>query len=262
MMDASSNRPLITVKRAGKSYTAADGTSINAIAEVSCAIDAGEFVSIIGPSGCGKSTFLMMLAGLLKPSSGEILLGGSPVSEQSETFGIVFQQPTLFPWRTVSENVELPGEINGLPKTQIRERAQEMLELVDLVGFESKYPNELSGGMQQRVAIARALSLDPPLLLMDEPFAALDALTREQMAVELQRIHARSKATILFVTHSISEAAFLSDHVIVMTGRPSTVRGIVAIDLERPRSIDCLATDRFGLFANKLRTLLAAERYP
>ncbi len=248
--------PLIEVNAVSKTYAAADGKPITAISSVSCSIQPGEFVSILGPSGCGKSTLLMMLAGLLRPTEGTIRFRGTPVTAPHQDFGIVFQDAVLFPWRSVQANVELPAEIAGIPARQRSARAAEMLALVGLEGFGTKYPHELSGGMQQRVAIARALSLNPSLLLMDEPFGALDAMTREQMNVELQRIGLASGATVVFVTHSIPEAAFLGNRVMVMSGRPSTVRDIVEIPLPRDRPIGLMATDRFGIFVSKLRQLL------
>ncbi|MDB5592043.1 ABC transporter ATP-binding protein [Enterovirga sp.] len=250
---------LIEFDRVAKVYKAADGRPVRAVDSVKGEIRAGEFVSILGPSGCGKSTLMMMLAGLLRPSEGEIRFKGKPVTGPQEGFGIVFQDAVLFPWRTVQDNVRLPGEVRGLPRDEQIERAQAMIRLVGLAGFESKFPHELSGGMQQRVAIARALSLGPSLLVMDEPFGALDAMTREQMNLELQRISLESGATVVFVTHSIAEAAFLSDRVFVMSGRPSTVRDIVTVDLPRPRAIQQMNTDRFGVYVARLRGLLDAE---
>jgi NitT/TauT family transport system ATP-binding protein len=247
---------LIEFDRVAKIYKAADGRPVQAVDSVNGTIGAGEFVSILGPSGCGKSTLMMMLAGLLRPSQGEIRFKGKPVTGPQEGFGIVFQDPVLFPWRTVQDNVRLPAEVRGLPKDEQIERARAMIALVGLGGFESKYPSELSGGMQQRVAIARALSLGPSLLVMDEPFGALDAMTREQMNLELQRISLESGATVVFVTHSIAEAAFLSDRVFVMSGRPSTVREIVTVDLPRPRGIEQMNTDKFGVYVSHLRSLL------
>lgn len=248
--------PLIEIDRIAKTYRAADGASVRAVDSVSCTIASGEFISLLGPSGCGKSTLMMMMAGLLAPSEGRILFKEQPVTEPLKDFGVVFQDAILLPWRTVLGNVELPQEILGTARSQRRELAEKMVRLVGLAGFEKKYPHELSGGMQQRVAIARALSLSPSLLLMDEPFGALDAMTREQLNLELQRISLESGATVIFVTHSIAEAAFLSDRVFVMSGRPSTVREIVPIDIPRPRSIDLLSSDRLGNYITHLRHLL------
>jgi NitT/TauT family transport system ATP-binding protein len=247
---------LIEMDRLAKTYPAVDGRPIHAVASVSCAIAAGEFIAILGPSGCGKSTLMMMTAGLLSPSEGCVLFKGQQVTEPLRDFGVVFQDAVLLPWRTVVENVELAGEVAGISRDERRTKAAEMIRLVGLTGFEKKYPRELSGGMQQRVAIARALSLNPSLLLMDEPFGALDAMTREQMNLELQRISLQSKTTVIFVTHSIAEAAFLADRVFVMSGRPSTVREIVQIDIPRPRGIELLSSDRLGGYITRLRALL------
>jgi NitT/TauT family transport system ATP-binding protein len=228
---------------------------------VSCSIEEGEFISILGPSGCGKSTFLMMLAGLLQPTSGTIKLRESVIRSPQDGVGLVFQSAVLFPWRTVRANVELSGELRRVPKQKRAERSRELIQLVGLEGFENKYPMELSGGMQQRVAIARALSLSPSLLLMDEPFGALDAMTRDQMNLELQRICLASKVTVIMVTHSIVEAAFLSDRVLVMSGRPATLRAIVPIDVLKPRDVNLTASDQFGRFTAKLRSLLEIKEH-
>lgn len=248
--------PLIELAGVAKTYKAADGVPVKAVESVTARIAQGEFVSILGPSGCGKSTLMMMIAGLLTPSDGAVNFRGNKVTGPLRDFGVVFQDAVLLPWRTVIENVELPGEVAGVSRLERRAAAETMLAMVGLAGFEKKFPHELSGGMQQRVAIARALSLNPTLLLMDEPFGALDAMTREQMNLELQRISLESGATVVFVTHSIAEAAFLSDRVFVMSGRPSTVREIVTIDIPRPRSIDLLASDRLGAHIGSLRGLL------
>jgi NitT/TauT family transport system ATP-binding protein len=235
---------------------------VRAITSVSFEIRAGEFISILGPSGCGKSTLLLMVAGLLAPTEGRVLVRGRALTEPQNDFGIVFQDPVLFPWRTVQGNVELPAEVAGVARPRRAERAVQTIRLVGLAGFETKYPEELSGGMQQRVAIARALSLEPSLLLMDEPFGALDAITREQLNLELQRISLESKATVIFVTHSISEAVFLSDRVLVMSGRPATLRDSVAIGIPRPRPLDFTATEDFGRHLRHLRRLLEIDGSP
>lgn len=254
--DVQTPEPLIVGQEVSQTYVAADGSLVPAVNAASFFIKDGEFICILGPSGCGKSTLLMMIAGLLAPSSGQILFGGVPVRSPHAKFGMVFQDAVLFPWRTVQKNVEMPHEIAGVEGAERRRKAREMLELVGLGGFEDKYPHELSGGMQQRVAIARALTVEPSLLLMDEPFGALDAMTREQMNLELQRISRESGATVVFVTHSIMEAAFLSDRVFVMSGRPSTVRHIVPIDIPRPRGLELMTSDMLGEYVTKLRELL------
>lgn len=206
-----------------------------AISGLNLTVRDGEFLAILGPSGCGKSTFLDMVAGLAHPSSGEILIDGKPVQGPSLDRGIVLQGYALFPWRTVRENVEFGLEIKKVPKGERRRISRDFLDLVGLREFENRYPHELSGGMKQRVAIARALAFDPEILLMDEPFGALDAQTRETLQDELLRIWEETKKTILFVTHSIDEAVFLADRVAVMTANPGTIREIVNIHLPRPR---------------------------
>ena len=222
----------------------------------------GEFASFLGPSGCGKSTLLLIIAGLISPTSGTLRFREEKVSGSAPDFGIVFQDPVLFPWRDVQTNVELPAEVAGIRREQRAERARKLIALVGLEGFERKYPYELSGGMQQRVAIARALMLSPSLLLMDEPFGALDAMTREQMNLELQKISMATRATVVFVTHSIAEAVFLSDRVMVMTGRPAILKEVVDIDIPRPRNLEMIASGRFGGLVSHLRQLLDATADP
>jgi NitT/TauT family transport system ATP-binding protein len=251
----------IRLEAISKTYSARDGRPVRAIEDISLGLCSGEFASILGPSGCGKSTLLLIIAGLIAPTSGKLLFHKKAKGDASD-FGIVFQDPVLFPWRDVQANVELPGEIARMTRDQRAERARQLIALVGLQGFERKYPYELSGGMQQRVAIARALMLSPSLLLMDEPFGALDAMTREQMNLELQSISVASGATVVFVTHSISEAVFLSDRVMVMTGRPATLKEVVDIDIPRPRSLDMIASGHFGDHVVHLRRLLNARSDP
>lgn len=251
--------PLVDLQAISKTYPTRDGTFVQAIGSVSFSVREGEFISILGPSGCGKSTLLMLVSGLLPSSGGRILLRGQDMAGSQPDFGIVFQDPVLLPWRSVRLNVELAGESGRMGAQARSSRARELVELVGLGGFEDKYPLELSGGMQQRVAIARALMLQPSLLLMDEPFSALDAMTREQMSIELQRIALETGATVIFVTHSISEAAFLSDRVLVMSGRPSTVREIVAIDVPRPRPIELLNSGELGKYVSHMRKLFGPQ---
>jgi NitT/TauT family transport system ATP-binding protein len=253
---------LLDLKAISKTYPARDGRPVRAIDEISCTIRKGEFASILGPSGCGKSTLLLIIAGLIAPTSGTLRFGEQPAGGDAGDFGNVFQDPVLFPWRDVQTNVELPAEIVGMRREQRAETARKLLALVGLQGFERKYPYELSGGMQQRVAIARALMLSPSLLLMDEPFGALDAMTREQMNLELQKINMATRATVIFVTHSIAEAVFLSDRVMVMTGRPATLREVVEIDIPRPRNLEMIASGRFGGLVTHLRRLLDATAAP
>jgi NitT/TauT family transport system ATP-binding protein len=248
-------QPLIELSQLAKVYPTTEGKPVRAVESVSAQIWEKEFVSILGPSGCGKSTLLMMIGGLLPASEGTVTLRGAKVRGPLQDFGMVFQDPVLFPWRTVLQNVELPGEIKGLSKAERKSRSLAMIHLVGLEGFEGKYPDELSGGMQQRVAIARALTLEPSLLLMDEPFGALDAMTRETMNLELQRISVEAGTTVIFVTHSIPEAVFLSDRVFVMSGRPSTVRKIVTVHRERPRNLDIMTKADFTKAVEDLRAL-------
>jgi NitT/TauT family transport system ATP-binding protein len=251
--------PLIAVAGLEKTYATRARTEVRALAGISLDIAVGEFVTIVGQSGCGKTTLLKILAGLLPRSAGTVTLRGAAVDGPSRDIGIVFQDPVLLPWRTVVENVMLPVEVLRLDRAIHRERALHLLTLVGLAGFEDKYPHELSGGMRQRVAIARALVHDPSLLLMDEPFGALDAMTREFMNLELLRIWHDSGKTVVFITHSIPEAVFLADRVIVMSARPGRVKDVITVDLPRPRDLDMMASDRFGVYARKIRHLFDAK---
>jgi len=219
----------------------------------------GEFVTVVGPSGCGKTTLLRILGGLLRRTSGQVTLAGAPVDGPRRDIGIVFQNAILLPWRTVLENAMLPAEVLGLSKEKYKTRALELLKMVGLEGFDDKYPMELSGGMQQRAAITRALLHDPAILLMDEPFGALDAMTREQMNLELQRIWQESRKTILLITHSIPEAVFLGDRILVMTPRPGKLTKVLTVDIPRPRSLDVMATPRFGEYTREIRALFAQK---
>src|SRR5437868_573730 len=225
----------IRISGVTKRYVSARSGEVQALSEIELAIGAGEFVSIVGPSGCGKSTLLMLIAGLIPPTTGTIAVGGAPVRGAVGNVAVVFQRDVLLDWRTVLANVLLPVEIKKLDPATYRAKARELLRAVGLEEFEEKYPAELSGGMRQRVAICRALVQDPGLLLMDEPFGALDALTREQMNLDLQRIWLRNRNTVLFITHSIEEAVLLSDRVVVMSSRPGRIADIVMNDLPRPR---------------------------
>jgi NitT/TauT family transport system ATP-binding protein len=211
--------------------------AVEALRGINLHVRQGEFVAVVGRSGCGKSTLLRLVAGLLPPTTGTVTVDGQPVSRPRRDIGVVFQRPALLPWRTVVDNVLLPVEIFGLHRSAYRERAAALLEKVGLTGFERRLPHELSGGMQQRAALCRSLLPRPRVLLMDEPFSALDALTREELSVELQRIHMESTATILFVTHSIDEAVLLADRVVVLTERPGRVRRILDVPIPRPRTL-------------------------
>jgi len=229
------------------------GERLEALQDIHFGAEEGEFVAIVGPSGCGKSTLLKIVAGLLRPSSGAVRVDGRTVDGPLDGVGIVFQSPTLLKWRTVLGNVMLPGEAKGVPREAARRAAADLLKLVGLEGFEDRYPRELSGGMQQRVALSRALLLDPRILLMDEPFGALDAMTREEMNLELLRIWEERRKTALFITHSIPEAVFLADRVVVMTARPGCVRGIVPIALPRPRSVATRDSPEFMAYVRRIR---------
>jgi len=214
-----------------------------------------EFVSVLGPSGCGKSTLLKLITGLIRPSAGKITLAGAEVNGPRPDVGIVFQQPTLLPWRNVLDNVLVPIRARGATVSEYRQTALDLLELVGLGAFARHYPHELSGGMQQRVGVARGLVSDPALLLMDEPFAALDAMTRETMMEELQRIWMSTTKAVLFITHSIPEAVFLSDRILVMGPRPGRIIEVLEVDLPRPRGIETMANPRFVELANHLRSI-------
>jgi NitT/TauT family transport system ATP-binding protein len=235
----------IRISGVAKRYTSARGGEVDALAEIDLSIGAGEFVSIVGPSGCGKSTLLMLISGLIPPTTGAIEVGGMPVKGAIGNIAIVFQRDVLLDWRTVLANVLLPVEIKRLDPAIHRRKAQDLLRSVGLEGFEDKYPAELSGGMRQRVAICRALVQDPGLLLMDEPFGALDALTREQMNLDLQRMWLRDRNTVFFITHSIEEAVLLSDRVVVMSSRPGRIADVVVNDLPRPRGAHTRSEARF-----------------
>ncbi|GIF70793.1 ABC transporter ATP-binding protein [Asanoa siamensis] len=211
--------------------------TVEALRDIDLKIEEGEFVAVLGRSGCGKSTLLRLVAGLLRPTLGEIQVAGERVTRARRDIAMLFQRPALLPWRSVLDNVLLPAEIFRLGRSSLRARALGLLEMVGLAGFEKRLPHELSGGMQQRVALCRSLLTGPRVMLMDEPFSALDALTREDLSTELQRIHMENRATIMFVTHSIDEAVLLADRVVVLTPRPGQIQEIVDIDIPRPRSL-------------------------
>jgi NitT/TauT family transport system ATP-binding protein len=231
-----------------------------AVENVSLTIAENSFVSIVGPSGCGKSTLLRMTAGLVLPSSGEITVRGTLVKRPMRDIGMVFQTPVLLPWRTTLRNILFVAEMGGRNVAALRRRAIELMELAGLAGFEASYPHELSGGMQQRVSICRAMLLRPPLILMDEPFGALDVITRERMGFALQTLWDERRNTVLFVTHSIAEAVLLSDTVIVMTSRPGRIRDIVPIDLSRPRGVDTLRESRFVELSARVRDGIESQQ--
>jgi NitT/TauT family transport system ATP-binding protein len=248
----------ISVRNLSKSYPSPDGC-VNALQEITFSVREGEFVAVVGPSGCGKSTLLKILAGLLLPSKGEACLRGAPINGPRRDIGVVFQSPVLLPWRSVLENVLLPVDVQHLAGEGYRKAALELLSLVGLQEFAHRYPWELSGGMQQRVAITRALIHDPAMLLMDEPFGALDAMTREQMNLELQRIWLERKKTVLFITHSIPEAVFLADRVLVMTPRPGRITYVVTVDIPRPRRLEAMNVPEFNATVGSIRAEFHAK---
>ncbi len=249
---------LVRVADVSKLYQTRDG-AVLALDRVSLAVQRGEFLSIVGPSGCGKSTLLLLVAGLLPRTAGTIHIGEQLVERAYTDLGIVFQDAVLFEWRKVLDNLLLPIEFRGLDRRRYRARAEELLALVGLQGFERKYPHELSGGMRQRAALCRALIHDPPLLLMDEPFGALDALTRDQMNLDLQELWERHQKTVLFITHSIVEAVFLSDRVAVMSPRPGRVEAVLDIELARPRAFDVRETEAFGRYTREIRRIFEGQ---
>ena len=232
---------------------------LEAIRHLSFDVGDGEFLSVLGPSGCGKSTLLMMVAGLIDPTAGEIRIQGAKVTGPRREIGVVFQSPVLLPWRTVLQNLLFPIELLKLPRPHYRRRAMELLRMAKIDEFAGVLPRQLSGGMRQRVAICRALVHDPNILLMDEPFSALDAITRDEMAVELQRIWQVNRKTVIFVTHSIREAAFLSDRVLVMGRRPATIIDELEIELPRPRPIAVTEDETFNRLVRHLRKAIEAS---
>jgi NitT/TauT family transport system ATP-binding protein len=245
---------VIELAGVGQTFMSSDGKPTVALQDVDLALHRNEFVSIIGASGCGKSTILRLVGGLLRPSCGTVAIHGRRVTEPPDEVGYVFQRPTLLPWLNVLDNIIFPmrhkyGHVSDIE----RHRAQELLAMVGLEAFATRRPGELSGGMQQRVAIARALLLDPDIMLMDEPFSALDALTRDEMSIELLRIWSERPKTVVFVTHSIPEALLLSDRIVVMSARPGRVTELIDVPLKRPRTIDTLADPLLHQMANDIR---------
>lgn len=253
----------IVIQNLNKIFTSGKGQmEVKALDNVYLRIGAGQFYSVLGPSGCGKSTMLRIMGGLEEPSTGKVTIGngeGPHDAQRAKKFGFVFQDPGLLPWKTVAGNIELPLTVNRKANQPLQHTTAELLELVGLSAFKEAYPYQLSGGMQQRVAIARALSFDPRILLMDEPFGALDEITRATMRYELLRIWDRSRKTVVFVTHSIAEAIILSDAVAVMSARPGRVRGVVEIKLPRPRTEEIERTPEFLEYAEKLKRLLRED---
>jgi len=255
---AGAGMPVIQLEDVWLTY-ASKRADVEALAGISVSVEANTFVSFIGPTGCGKSSLLKLVAGLFAPSRGSILVRGQRVEEalRARSFGFVFQDATLLPWRSVLGNTELLLQVCERAPAEREQVARRFLEMVGLGGFLSHYPRELSGGMKQRVAIARALTLDPDILLMDEPFAALDAITRDRLNLDLLRIWSQARKTVLFVTHSIGEAVFLSDRVLVMSARPGKVVADIPVGLPRPRSLELVESPEFIACARQLRHLLA-----
>ena len=256
-----SPHPLINVCDVRKQFRSRSGTLLEALSDTSLAVQPKQFVCIVGPSGCGKSTLLRMIAGLETASSGTISIDGVPVTVPRRDIGLIFQSPVMLPWRTILKNILVPAEVLRLDPASSRQRAYELLKLVGLDGFGDRYPDELSGGMKQRAAIARALMHDPKILLMDEPFGALDALTREAMNLELLRIWQASTKTVVLVTHSIEEVLLLADKVAVFAPRPGFVREVVDVPISRPRSAATRSDPVFIELAEKLRRYFGAGAY-
>lgn len=250
----------ICARNISKTYTGRNGCdATTAIAGISLEIRKNEFIAVVGPSGCGKSTFLLMVAGLEQPTSGNLTIEARSVTGPDRQRALVFQEFLLFPWKTVQGNIEFGPRLNGVKKLQYQALSRDLIRLVGLEGFEHCYPYELSGGMKQRVAIARALANMPKVLLMDEPFGALDALTRESMQIELQNIWQEARCTVLFVTHSITEAIFLADRVVVMSKRPGRIKKDIAIDLPRPRTRGMFTSDIFRHYESLLKECIWEE---
>jgi len=250
--------PRLSIEKLSVIYTSARG-KLTAIKDLSLSVTNGQFVAVLGPSGCGKSTLLNIASGLLSPSGGLVSIQGKPVTGPRPDVGIVFQQPTLLPWKSVIENVLVPVQAMGMRVSEHMERARSLIKMVRLEGFENHYPNELSGGMQQRVGIARGFMHDPQLLLMDEPFAALDAMTREHMTDELQSMWMQSGKSVLFITHSIPEAVYLADRVVVLSERPGTVVDVIEVPIPRPRTLETLSSPEFTSICNRLRMFFRAQ---
>jgi NitT/TauT family transport system ATP-binding protein len=252
---------LVSIDNVSKVYNPDSPNSVEAVRNLDIDIDDGEFVAVVGPTGCGKSTLLEMIAGLKEPTDGEIRLGDNVITEPSNEVAVVFQDDSALPWRTTMGNVEFGLEMRDVDKETRRERSNKMIDLVGLSGFEDAYPPELSGGMRQRVAIARALALNPNIMLMDEPFGALDEQTRRILGDELLNICRETNQTTLFITHSLNESVHLADKVVVMTARPGQVKKVVDVDIPRPRTMDVIGSERFRELVDELWDPLREESY-
>ena len=251
--------PILSANRVTKAFNVGDAKTLVAISDLSLDVEEGEFLCLLGASGCGKSTMLSLFAGFLQPSSGHVMLRGEPITRIEPRCGMVFQSYALFPWKTVRGNVEFGLKMRGASRARRRETAQRFIDMVKLRGFEDRYPSELSGGMQQRVTLARILAADPQVLLMDEPFAALDAMTRQIMQEELLRIHAASRKTTVFITHSIDEALILSDRIVVMSARPGRIKAIVPNPLPSPRHVSVQLSSEFAALKSDIWRLVETE---
>ena len=250
---------IISVRNVTRTFNTGD-VSFNALEDVSLSIRSGQFVSIVGPSGCGKSTLLQIVAGLTPASSGEVRIEDQRITGPTlDKIGVVFQEPLLLPWKTAAENIQFPMALQGAPRELMQARADELLALVDLKEFRDSYPHQLSGGMKQRIAIARGLVRNPPLLLMDEPFAALDEQTRTRMWAELLRIVSKSGSTVMFVTHGLVEAVYLADVILVMGSKPGRIIERIEVDLPRPRTLDMLGSAALGSLRNRIWNLIAGS---
>ncbi len=247
--------PILQAENLTKEFTGAE-TELRALGEVSFSIAREEFVCVVGPSGCGKSTLLRLLGGLLTPTAGKVLFEGGALAGPSPRIGFMFQRSNLMPWRNVESNIRLPLELDGTPEAKARAAVQDLVELAGLTGFERSLPRELSGGMAQRVALARALAHDPEVLLLDEPFGALDAMTRDRMGAELMRIARDRRKTVVMVTHSIPEAVLMADRILALTSRPGKLRLELRVDLPRPRSEAMTYTKKFGVMAGRVRAAI------